>query len=61
MMIKRNRADDQIWDRKDEDTLIGLFLREMFRLCEQEPENETLQLAVRFGLSALEGEEDLCP
>lgn len=61
MMIKRNRADDQIWDRKDEDTLIGLFLREMFRLCEQEPENETLQLAVRFGLAALEGEEDLCP
>ena len=57
----QTRAARQIWSRRDEDTLTGLFLREMFRLCEQEPENETLQLAVRFGLAALEGEEDICP
>jgi hypothetical protein len=45
----------------EEDTLTGLFLREMDRLCKAEPENETLQLAVRFGLAALEGGEDVCP
>ena len=57
----QTRAARQLWARKDEDTLTGLFLREMFSLCQQDPDNETLQLAVRFGLAALEGEEDLCP
>ena len=51
----------KLWDRMEEDTLTGLFLREMARRCEAEPDNETLQLAVRFGLAALEGEEDVAP
>ena len=55
------RAARQVWERMEEDTLTGLFLREMDRLCKAEPENETLQLAVRFGLAALEGGEDVCP
>ena len=46
------------WRRREEDTLTGLFLREMQPLCEQEPDNEVYQLAVRFGLAALEGGED---
>lgn len=57
----QTRAARQIWARKDEDTLTGLFLREMFPMCQQEPDNEIFQLAVQFGLAALEGEEDPCP
>ena len=55
------RAPRKLWDRMEEDTLAGLFLREMARRCEEDPDNETLQLAVRFGLAALEGEEDVAP
>ena len=57
----KTRAARQVWARMEEDTLTGLFLREMSRLCGEDPENETLQLAVRFGLAALEGGEDVCP
>ena len=49
----------QLWARMDEDTLTGLFLREMALRCQQDPDNQTLQLAVRFGLAALEGGEDV--
>ena len=37
----------------------GLFLREMEGRCQAEPENEAVQLAVRFGLAALEHGEDV--
>ena len=52
------RLPRDLWRRREEDTLTGLFLREMQSLCEQEPDNEVYQLAVRFGLAALEGGED---
>ena len=52
------RLPRDLWRRKEEDTLTGLFLRELWPLCEQEPDNEVYQLAVRFGLAALEGGED---
>ena len=45
--------------RGGEDTLTGLFLREMEGRCQAEPENEAVQLAVRFGLAALEHGEDV--
>ena len=54
----RTRLPRDLWRRREEDTLTGLFLREMQPLCEQEPDNEVYQLAVRFGLAALEGGED---
>ncbi len=57
----QTRTPRKLWERMEEDTLTGLFLREMARRCEAEPDNETLQLAVRFGLAALEGEEDVAP
>lgn len=57
----QTRAPRKLWERMEEDTLTGLFLREMARRCEAEPDNDTLQLAVRFGLAALEGEEDVAP
>lgn len=52
-----------LWARADEDSLTGLFLREMrTRLDGAEgDERDKLLLAVRFGLAALEGGEDIRP
>ena len=52
-----------LWARRKEDSLTGLFLREMGRrLDEASPEQRPqLLLATRFGLAALEGGEDIRP
>lgn len=54
---------ESLWARAEEDTLTGLFLREMRRRLEGAPEEEQphLLLATRFGLAALEGREDIRP
>ena len=59
----RTRVRRDLWDRAEEDTLTGLFLRNMrARLSAAGPEErETLELAVRFGLAALEHGEDCRP
>ena len=57
----RTRVQRAVWDRMEEDTLTGLFLRLMAARCRAEPENEILQQAVRFGLAALENGEDVAP
>ncbi|MBE6956070.1 MAG: DNA repair exonuclease [Ruminococcaceae bacterium] len=57
----RTRPPEDLWARAGEDNLTGLFLQTMATLCEQDPEDEELQLAVRFGLSALEHGEDVAP
>ena len=57
----RTRVRRAVWARMEEDSLTGLFLRTMAARCQAEPENETLQQAVRFGLAALENGEDLAP
>ncbi len=52
-----------LWARAEEDNLTGLFLREMRRRLDAATEEErpNILLATRFGLSALEGGEDVCP
>lgn len=48
------------WARLEEETLTGLFLREMRQRLERAPDpaaQRTLQLALRYGLAALEGRE----
>ena len=49
-----------LWSRAGEDTLTGLFLREMARRLDtaEEWERPRLERAVRFGLAALEGGEE---
>ncbi len=47
-----------LWKRREEDSLTGLFLREMWALCEQDPDDPKLQLAARYGLAALEDREE---
>ncbi len=53
----RTRAPRQLWARAGEDSLTGLFLAAL-KDC---PEGELRELAVRFGLSALEQGEDVSP
>ena len=55
----RTRLPQDLWARREEDTLTGAFLRLMWEKCRAEPEDQTLQLAVRFGLAALENGEDI--
>ena len=52
-----------LWQRAGEDSLTGLFLRSMERKLETCPPEDQPRLlqAIRFGLAALEGEEDICP
>ena len=50
-----------LWARADEDTLTGLFLRNMrarVELAESPEERAQLERAARFGLAALEGREE---
>ncbi|MDE6841654.1 MAG: DNA repair exonuclease [Oscillospiraceae bacterium] len=59
----RTTLPQDLWARADEDTLTGLFLREMKSRLEgaEEGERDKLLLAARFGLAALEGGEDIRP
>ena len=52
-----------LWARAGEESLTGLFLREMRARLDQvgEGERDKLLLAARFGLAALEGGEDIRP
>lgn len=53
----------ELWARAEEDSLTGLFLREMRSRLDSagEGERDKLLLAARFGLAALEGGEDIRP
>lgn len=56
----RTRPAQSLWKRAGEDTLRGLFLREMKRRYDAAPGEEAreqITLAVRFGLAALEGRD----
>ena len=57
----RTRLPRDLWARREEDTLTGLFLRAMWEKIQSDPDNATLQLAARFGLAALEHGEEEAP
>ena len=60
----RTTLPTDLWARESEDSLTGLFLREMRGRLDGaagEEEEDKLLLAVRFGLAALEGGEDVRP
>lgn len=56
----QTQLSQALWARMEEDTLTGLFLRNMRQRMEDAPEEEhpLLERAVRFGLAALEGREE---
>ena len=57
-LIDRTRLPQDLWARREEDALTGLFLRTMWDKCQADPENPLWQLAARYGLAALEGGEE---
>ena len=62
-LCDRTTLPNDLWARESEDSLTGLFLREMRARLEaaDEGERDKLLLAARFGLAALEGGEDVRP
>lgn len=57
-LLDRTRLPRDLWARRGEDTLTGLFLQAMWEKCQAEPDNGLYQLAARYGLAALEGGEE---
>lgn len=57
-LLDRTHIPVQLWTRRGEDSLTGIFLQLMWEKCQAEPDNISLQQAVRFGLAALEQGED---
>ena len=55
----RTRVSRDLWAKAEDDGLVGLFLQEMRARMAQSPEDETLVQAVRFGMAALEGWEEV--
>ena len=56
----QTRVSRDIWDRAGEDSLRGLFLRDLrarYDAAGDEAEREKIAAAVRFGLAALEGRD----
>lgn len=57
-LIDNTRLPRDLWARREEDALTGLFLQAMWDKCQSEPDNPLWQLAARYGLAALEGGEE---
>ena len=57
-LIDRTRLPQDLWARREEDGLAGLFLQAMWDKFQAEPDNPLWQLAARYGLAALEGGEE---
>lgn len=57
----RTRPPRDLWERRGEDSLTGLFLQTMWARCQEDPDNQLLPLALRFGMAALEQGEDVAP
>lgn len=58
-LIDHTRLPQDLWARRGEDALTGLFLQTMWEKCQAEPDNPVYQLAARYGLAALEGGEGI--
>ena len=54
----RTRLPQNLWQRREEDSLTGLFLRSMWEKCQAQPDNQLYQLCARYGLAALENGEE---
>lgn len=57
-LVDRTRLPRDLWARRGEDTLTGLFLQAMWERCQAEPDSQLFQLAARYGLAALENGEE---
>ena len=57
-LLDRTRLPRGLWDRREEDSLTGLFLRLLWERREAGMDDQLCQMAARFGLAALENGED---
>ena len=56
----QTRLQQDLWARSDDDTLRGLFLRQMrakYDTAEDEEQRHRIEQAVRFGLDAMDNRE----
>ena len=53
------RVSRELWAKAEDSGLAGLFLQEMRARLEEDPEDDVLAQAVRFGMAALEGWEEI--
>jgi len=60
-LADRTRPPRDLWARRGEDSLTGLFLQTMWARYQDDPDNQLLPLALRFGMAALEQGEDVAP
>ena len=54
------RSGEDVWERADEDSLRGLFLRELrakYDAARSDDERARISLAARYGLAALDGRD----
>ena len=61
-MLDQTVPKRELWAAASEDTLRGLFLRELkqrFDAAEDEEDRRKLAMAARFGLAAMEGRDCL--
>ena len=58
-LMNRTRLPENLWARRGEDSLTGLFLQAMWDRRQERPEDPVCQLAARYGLAALEGGEEI--
>ena len=60
-LLDRTRLPRDLWARRGEDSLTGLFLGAMWEMEQAHPDDPICQLALRYGLAALEDGEEVCP
>jgi len=60
-VLDRTRLPLDLWEKRGGDDLTGLVLDQLWARLMGDPDNETLRLAARFALAAMEGGEDPAP
>ena len=63
-IIDRTKMSRNIWDHSDENTLRGVFLKRLVKAYDEattDQERELIERAARWGIAALENEEEVSP
>ena len=63
-IIDRTKMSRTVWDHSDENTLRGFFLKRLAKAYDEattDQERELIERAARWGIAALENEEEVSP
>ena len=59
LMLHQNASESTLWERREEQSLTGAFLRALWQRRQADPAQQAaVEQAARFGLAALERRED---